>query len=71
MARDRDYPQAVVPGARLNDSAPVLTFYPDLNRVRIVIPENNSEWNAGIERSTYVELDALVNAVRDLTVHRA
>ncbi len=71
MARDSDYPQAVIPGARQTDSAPRLTLYPDLNRVRIVIPENNSEWNFGPERSTHVELDALLNAVRDLAAHRA
>jgi hypothetical protein len=71
MARDHDYPNAVVPGARPADSAPRFTLYPDLNRVRIVIPENNSDWNSGPERSTLVDLDTLLNAVRDLAAERA
>lgn len=66
MARDHDYPHTIVPGANLTDSSPRFILYADLNRVRIVIPENTSEFNAGPERSTVVDLHELCKALRAL-----
>jgi hypothetical protein len=66
MARDRDYPQASIDGATKTASPVTLTLYADLGRVRIVIPANTHEFNAGPERSTTVDFDELRAAIRHL-----